>query len=162
MLRRSVVLVTLLAALLAVAAGCGVRRAAAPAPSGGGWSWQHEMMAEVNEWRRANGVGPLLWCGTLSNGAQAHTQYQANINRMTHSNLGALARDFGYHGWTALGENVAYGYGSVRDVLHGWLNSPGHRANILRSDFQHVGLGRAASASGTQYWTQDFGRSGTC
>jgi len=68
----------------------------------------------------------------------------------------------GYSGWMALGENVAYGYGSVESVMAGWMNSSGHRANILNANFTHVGLGRATAANGTLYWTQVFGRSGRC
>jgi uncharacterized protein YkwD len=68
----------------------------------------------------------------------------------------------GYTGWTALGENVAAGYGSVDSVMTGWMGSTGHRANIVSANFTHVGFGRADSSRGTPYWTQNFGRSGTC
>ena len=64
--------------------------------------------------------------------------------------------------WSNLGENVAYGYGSVAAVMSAWMNSSGHRANILSSSFAHVGVGRADASNGTPYWTQDFGRGGTC
>lgn len=49
------------------------------------------------------------------------------------------------------GENIAYGYGSAKAVVDDWMNSPGHRANILNADFTHLGVGK----SGT-YWVQMF------
>jgi uncharacterized protein YkwD len=163
MLRRSVLLVTLIVAVIAIGAGCAPRRTAAPASSGGS-NWQHVMMAEVNEWRRANGLGPLAWCGTLSHAAQGQSGYQAAIGAMTHDGgggLGQRANSAGYVGWNSLGENVAYGYSDAVAVVHGWLNSPGHRANLLSPTYQHIGLG-LAHGGGTPYWTQDFGRGGSC
>ena len=125
MLRHSVVIITLLAAVSSLAAGCGFRSSTPPPADGP--NWQHVMMSEVNEWRRANGLAPLAWCGTLSHGAQGHSYFQAATNQMVHSNVGALASAYGYTPWSALAENVAYGYSGARDVVHAWLNSPGHR-----------------------------------
>jgi uncharacterized protein YkwD len=68
----------------------------------------------------------------------------------------------GYVGWTSLGENVAAGYPTVTAVMSGWMGSTGHRANLLSTSYQHVGVGRAPSGSGALYWTQNFGRSGSC
>jgi len=125
------------------------------------------MLASVNAQRAQAGVGALSLCGTLTTAAQRHSEDQAAHNSMTHtgsdgSTLGTRAGRAGYNGWTALGENVAYGYTGVDSVMTGWMNSSGHRANILSSTYTHVGFGRATSGSGTEYWTQDFGRSGAC
>ena len=86
---------------------------------------------------------------------------------MTHtgsdgSGLGLRADRAGYLGWTALGENVAMGYPSVDAVMAGWMGSSGHRANLLSTSYVHVGFGLANATNGSPYWTQDFGRSGTC
>lgn len=125
------------------------------------------MLASVNAQRAAVGAAPLRSCGTLDVAAQRHSEDQASRATMSHtgsdgSDIGARAGRAGYLGWNALGENVAYGYASVSSVMDGWMNSSGHRANIVSSTFTHVGFGRAQSASGTWYWTQDFGRGGTC
>ena len=61
-----------------------------------------------------------------------------------------------------MGENVAAGYPSVVAVMGGWMGSSGHRANLLSTSYEHVGVGRAASGSGALYWTQVFGRRGSC
>ncbi len=68
----------------------------------------------------------------------------------------------GYRGWSSLAENVAAGYRDVNSVMNGWMGSDGHRANLLAPSTQHLGVGRAAAASGTLYWTQKFGSGGSC
>lgn len=129
--------------------------------------WQADMLAQVNAQRAATGAAPVAICGTLTSAAQAHSADQAAHNSMTHvGSDGAKLVDriarVGYRGWTALGENVAYGYGDVGSVMGGWMGSAGHRANIVNPAYTHVGFGEAKAANGTPYWTQDFGRSGTC
>ena len=57
-------------------------------------------------------------------------------------------------GW---GENIAYGYASPDAVMAGWLNSPGHRANIENASFRAIGIGVVRASNGTYYWTQNFG-----
>ncbi|MCC6226965.1 MAG: CAP domain-containing protein [Microthrixaceae bacterium] len=125
------------------------------------------MLGRINAHRASSGLGALTACGTLRSAAIAHSNDQAAHNNMTHSGsdgstMVTRAERAGYSGWMALGENVAYGYGSVESVMAGWMSSPGHRANILNAGYTHVGLGRATATNGTLYWTQDFGRSGRC
>jgi uncharacterized protein YkwD len=87
------------------------------------------------------------------------------MGRMTHtgSDGSTLVRRLyrsGYlpgSGTWSVGENVAAGFSSVSGVVSAWMASPSHRSNILNSRFVHVGLGRSGS-----YWTNDFGRGGTC
>jgi uncharacterized protein YkwD len=57
----------------------------------------------------------------------------------------------------AIGENIACGQRSPADVVEGWMNSPGHRANILKPDFTHIGIGFAGGGRAGTYWTQMFG-----
>lgn len=130
-------------------------------------SWTSSMLASVNAERARVGAAPLSLCNALSRAAQAHSADQAATSNMTHtgsdgSTLGTRADRAGYRNWTTLGENVAYGYSNPTAVMTGWMNSPGHKANILNTSYTHVGFGRADSGSGVPYWTQDFGRSGTC
>jgi uncharacterized protein YkwD len=56
----------------------------------------------------------------------------------------------------AAGENIAMGQRSPKQVVDGWMNSPGHRANILDSGYGHLGVGVAADENGTYYWVQNF------
>lgn len=54
------------------------------------------------------------------------------------------------------GENIAWGQRSAQEVMDGWMNSEGHRANILNAEFTKLGVGHAADAAGRQYWSQLF------
>lgn len=63
----------------------------------------------------------------------------------------------GYANWTTIGENIAFGYSTPAEVMVGWMNSPGHRANILNCAFKELGVGVARNSSGTLLWTQNFG-----
>jgi uncharacterized protein YkwD len=130
-------------------------------------SWATEMLGRINAERSAAGAAPLTLCPRLVTAAQRHSEDQAANSRMSHtgsngSTMSQRVQAAGYLGWTSLGENVAAGYPSVTSVMGGWMGSTGHRANLLSASFQHVGVGRAASGSGTLYWTQNFGRSGSC
>lgn len=124
------------------------------------------MLQRINSERANAGVGALSTCGNLRTAAAAHSADQAAHTTMTHtgsdgSTMVQRAERAGYLHWTNLGENVAYGYGSVDGVMVGWMSSPGHRANILSGDYTHLGVGRAGNG-GVDYWTQVFGRNGTC
>jgi uncharacterized protein YkwD len=65
-----------------------------------------------------------------------------------------------FYSYNSAGENIAAGYGSPEDVMTGWMNSSGHRANILSTDFREMGVGYhwTGSSSYGHYWVQDFGR----
>jgi len=169
-LRRAVAITAITLSTLGVVACVPAPRAGAPAGAAApaaAATWQAQMLASINANRAAAGQAPLTRCGSLDRAAQAHTQDQAATNTMTHtgsdgSTIGPRANRAGYVGWTSLGENVAVGYTTVDAVMTGWMNSAGHRANLLNGGYTHVGVGLAYSASGRAYWTQDFGASGTC
>ncbi len=56
-----------------------------------------------------------------------------------------------------VGENIACGQRSAAEVVRGWMNSPGHRANILKPEFTRLGVGFAGGGRAGTYWTQLFG-----
>jgi uncharacterized protein YkwD len=58
--------------------------------------------------------------------------------------------------YQAAGENIAYGQKTPQEVVTGWMNSPGHRANIMNPNFGKVGIGVYKASNGTIYWTQLF------
>ena len=64
------------------------------------------------------------------------------------------AAEQGYEG--GVGENIAAGYPDAESVMEGWMNSEGHRANILNCDYDVLGVG-VADRDGTLYWVQNFG-----
>lgn len=54
------------------------------------------------------------------------------------------------------GENIAYGQKTPEQVMQGWMNSPGHRANIMNKNYTKIGVGYYQNANGVNYWTQLF------
>jgi uncharacterized protein YkwD len=60
--------------------------------------------------------------------------------------------------WSTLGENIARGQSDAAAVMDAWMNSPGHRANILNCSFKEIGIG-VHFGDGGPWWTQDFGAS---
>lgn len=58
--------------------------------------------------------------------------------------------------FSAAGENIAYGQTTAAAVMNSWMNSPGHRSNILSATYNQIGVGIAKAANGTYYWTQMF------
>ena len=72
----------------------------------------------------------------------------------------ARISEFRYSDYSALGENIALGQRTPEEVVEGWMNSPGHRANILSRKFSEIGVGYVRAADrpgGGGYWVQDFG-----
>jgi uncharacterized protein YkwD len=143
-------------------------RIAAPAPPPV-TDWGAEMLANVNSRRSAAGVAPLAMCGNLVRQAQAHSEDQARTGVMSHTGSdGSTMRQRAERAhylpapgaWT-IGENVAYGYPTVSGVMTAWMNSSGHRANLLNPAFTHLGVGRAQGATAV-FWTQNFGAGGVC
>ena len=117
-----------------------------------------EVLALTNVERAAHGLAPLRHDVRLSRAAQAHSVDQAARDVLSHtggdgSSAGDRIERAGY-GWGMWAENVAAGYPSASAVVAGWMRSPGHRANILRTSAVDVGLGVAESAGGRPYWTQ--------
>ena len=84
--------------------------------------------------------------------AQTHAEWMAANTRLTHQPLGKILKR-----WRTAGENIACGQQAEAEVMRSWLNSSGHRTNILNRNFTHVGFGIAVSENGTVYWCVDFG-----
>ncbi|RZU46268.1 uncharacterized protein YkwD [Streptomyces sp. BK022] len=112
----------------------------------------------VNAERAKVGCSPVTLNSTLTKAAQDHSADMAAHNTMSHtgsdgSDPGSRITAAGYQ-WSTYGENVAYGYATPEQVMAGWMNSPGHRENILNCSFKEIGVGLAQPGD---YWTQDFG-----
>ncbi|WP_432069414.1 CAP domain-containing protein [Streptomyces sp. AA1529] len=127
------------------------------APSGSSGP-EDQVLALVNKERAKAGCKPLTANAKLTKAARAHSEDMAAQKNMSHtgsdgSSPGDRIERAGYS-WSTYGENVAYGYSSPESVMEGWMNSSGHRANILNCDFEEIGVGHAQPG---HYWTQDFG-----
>jgi len=105
----------------------------------------------------------LILNDKLNIAAQKHAEWMAKNTIMSHvgegrSSFWTRIKQAGYNPQTG-GENVAMGYSTVAAVFKGWMNSPGHRANILNNSYKEVGFGLATSKNGSKYWCADFGTS---
>ncbi|RQP09993.1 MAG: CAP domain-containing protein [Microbacteriaceae bacterium] len=117
---------------------------------GGGGAPSNAVLSATNAQRAANGVAALAWSGTLASySCSWAARLAASDSGLSHSSFPG-----GFNRW---GENVAYGYGSASAVVNAWMNSEGHRANILDRRFTSMGACSATAASGTIYWVQQFG-----
>ena len=109
-------------------------------------------------------VPALAWNARLMATALAHSSDMARRDDFAHVNrrgdrVGARLRRHGYD-WRSVGENIAAGQGSARQVMAGWLASPGHCANIMNGSFTEMAAAYAIdrSSTATIYWTQVFAR----
>lgn len=130
----------------------------AASPSSAASSAEDQVVELVNAERAKVGCSPVKVNAKLTEAAEAHSKDMAEHSNMSHSGSdgsspGDRIERAGYS-WSTYGENVAYGYGSAKSVMEGWMNSSGHRANILNCDFKEIGVGLSGSDN---YWTQDFG-----
>lgn len=124
-----------------------------------------EMLAAVNEVRRKAGAPPLKMNRDLQEAAQAHAQDMLARGYFAHESPSGTtvrerARKAGYD-WRTIGENIAEGQTSVDEVMKTWMNSPGHRANILNPPFRELGvglvIGQARNGEYRVIWVQNFG-----
>ena len=118
------------------------------------------VVALTNEARAAAGVAPVVDDARLDAAASGHSADQAAHQTMSHtgsngSTCGQRLTAAGYS-WRTWGENVAAGQTSAAQVVQAWLNSPGHRVNMLNPAFTGIGVGVAAGPNGVLYWTMDL------
>lgn len=119
--------------------------------------YETEVLRLVNIERANNGLKPLTMNWKLSRVARYKSQDMHDKGYFSHTSptYGSpfnMMTKFGISYRTA-GENIAMGYRTPQAVVTGWMNSPGHRANILKSSFTQMGVGYVASGN---YWTQMF------
>lgn len=114
----------------------------------------------VNMERQNAGLAPLAYDEQMTYAA-THRSYEGaagNIFSHTRPNGERCFTVFDeYHvSYRSAGENIAMGYNTPEKVMNGWMNSLGHRANILTAGFTKIGVGIAPDVNGRLYWTQLF------
>ncbi len=119
-----------------------------------------EVVTLVNQERAKQGLAPLKENVKLSTVARTKSEDMAKNNYFSHTSptYGSpfdMMKQFGIT-YSAAGENIAMGQPTAASVMDGWMNSPGHKANILSKDFTEIGVGIAKNANGSIYWTQQF------
>ena len=113
---------------------------------------EQQVVDLVNAQRSKNGLPALTHNWELSRVARYKSQ------DMIDKNYGSpfdMMKSFGIS-YTAAGENIAKGQNSPQSVMNAWMNSSGHRANILNKSYNQIGVGVAKDSRGNLYWTQMF------
>ena len=120
-------------------------------------SYADEVLRLVNIERNKAGLSNLTTNSSLTAAANKRaeeTKISFSHTRPNGSKFSTALQEYGVSYRTA-GENIAYGQRSPQEVVNGWMNSPGHRANILNASFNKIGIG-VYQSGGVIYWTQLF------
>ncbi len=120
-------------------------------------AFEQEVIRLVNEIRVRSGLKTLTYDWELSRVARIKSQDMKDNRYFAHNSpiYGTpfqMMKNFGIS-YRSAGENIAKGYATPQAVVNGWMNSSGHRANILNANYTHIGVGYVA---GGNYWTQMF------
>lgn len=120
-------------------------------------NYESEVVRLVNDKRSQNGLKPLAANWELSRVARYKSQDMVDKKYFSHTSptYGSpfdMMRSFGISYRTA-GENIAYGQKTPAEVVDAWMNSSGHRANILNASYTQIGVGYVSNGN---YWTQMF------
>ncbi len=101
------------------------------------------VIERTNSQRIRHGLRPLRVDNRLVNSARRHAAWMTNSRSLTHTSA-------------AVAENIAMGQNSSSEVINAWMNSSGHRANILNPGYTRIGVAAYVTPSGTIYWCQQF------
>jgi hypothetical protein len=122
---------------------------------------EQQIVDLTNAERKAAGLGELKPSEKLFIAARAHSANQAKQKTMSHvldgKSVESRVKEAGYD-YFKVGENVALNQPDAESVLKSWMDSPGHRENILTPAFTEIGVGVVKDDSGEPYYTQVFGR----
>ena len=132
--------------------------------------YEQRVVELVNEQRAANGLPPLKRQVDLDFAARFHAKDLIDDNYFKHDSYdrqnGSLVlvckwsdRVYNFYNGNSIAENIAAGYSTPEVVMEGWMNSSGHRANILGASYRELGVGYYSGGGDYgRYWVQDFGK----
>ncbi len=121
-------------------------------------TYAEQVVQLVNVERKKAGLNPLTLDNNLASAAlirAKETERSFSHTRPDGRSFSTVLTDNGIS-FRAAGENIAWGQRSPEEVMNGWMNSSGHRANILNSNYTKIGVGYYQNSSGRNYWTQLF------
>ena len=125
--------------------------------------FEAQVFSFINAERAKKGVSPLTRNTKLDTASQRHTNDMACNNFFDHTGSDGSSpwdrmEQAGYN-WIRAAENIAAGYASPSSVVAGWMNSSGHKANILDPNLKDIGIayGYKSGTDWGHYWTTDFG-----
>lgn len=121
-------------------------------------SYEEQVVALVNKERAKAGLPALKMDATLQSAALARAKETVQLFSHTRPNgtsCFTILTEYGIS-YRSAGENIAYGQRSPEEVVNAWMNSAGHRANIMSTNFTTIGIGYYQTPNGTKYWSQLF------
>lgn len=132
---------------------------------GSALAWTEEelvMLSAVNAARRENGLKPVGFDKSLAEAARKYAQELAEWGQLAHqgpkgTRLADRLDGEGY-GFRLAAENLASGLIGPKETVGLWMNSPGHRKNLLQPELREAGVGMFRAADGQTYWTLVLGR----
>jgi uncharacterized protein YkwD len=125
--------------------------------------WREDVLRLLNVERTSRGLNPVTENSTLEAQADQYAcemifyDFFAHDNPVTGTSLRDRAAEFGYSYWV-IGENLAAGQPTPETVVRDWMESPGHRANMLDERFTEAGVGIRSGGEFGIYWVLEFGR----
>jgi uncharacterized YkwD family protein len=127
---------------------------------GGIKSIESQVITLTNQERAKNGLKPLMANWELSRVARYKAMDMRDKNYFSHTSPTygdpfTMMKNFGI-AYTAAAENIAAGQKTPQEVVQSWMNSSGHRANILSTTYTQIGAGYAQGGSYGYYWVQQF------
>ncbi|HUR08256.1 MAG TPA: CAP domain-containing protein [Nonomuraea sp.] len=132
-----------------------------PSTDAVGTAEENEVVRLTNAERAKGGCQPLKHDAQLRKAAFGHSSDMATKNYFSHTSQDGRSfldriRAAGFTGGTGWAENIAMGQPTPASVVTGWMNSAGHKANIMNCKYNLIGVGAAKNSRGQIYWTQDF------
>jgi uncharacterized protein YkwD len=119
------------------------------------------VLDRTNAERKSAGVPPLVPNAKLFQAAREHATNMARQGKLDHVLDGKSPGDrvtaAGYP-WSATAENIAWKSPGPEQVVKLWMDSPGHKTNLLNKDYDEIGIAVAVNSKGERYWVQVFGR----
>ncbi|KMW22659.1 CAP domain-containing protein [Enterocloster citroniae] len=129
-----------------------------PETDGSQDAFANQVVKLVNEERAKAGLSPLSVNSKAVNAAQTRAreiEKSFSHTRPDGSSFNTALTEAGVS-FRGAGENIAYGQTTPQQVMEGWMNSSGHRANILNANYTSIGVGHYKNGAGVDYWTQLF------
>lgn len=111
----------------------------------------------VNDYRLSKGLNSLEKLNIISEVAETHTAYMAEVGKISHDNFPLRYEQLVKSANAKLvGENVGFGYSTAEGVFNAWLKSDGHREIIEKSNYTHFGISTEKNKEGRNFFTQIF------
>ncbi|MDO4298065.1 MAG: CAP domain-containing protein, partial [Lachnospiraceae bacterium] len=121
-------------------------------------SYARQVVELVNEERAKAGLPALVMDGVLTRAANVRAKEikkSFSHTRPDGTGFSSVLKEYGIS-YRGSGENIAWGQKSPEEVVEGWMNSEGHRANIMNKNFKNIGVGYYQDERGVNYWVQLF------